>query len=201
MPERYTYVLPHSSDVALEWAIIRVHPDDPELVFAVPLDDGSMVGTPDIDLSDLAGRPMVARCNHGTFLPIQFFTPREGCASPLPGEAFVQISRRMAAMARGEALPSRESVDLDPDYEELMVTIGTAVLEIEQQVPGPLFFFEDYNCPGMVYIATIAHFRGLAREGGDPHSVNPRRIDRGGVIDCGQEGFVTALPAPDHWAQ
>ena len=98
-------------------------------------------------------------------------------------------------MARGKALPSRESVDLDPDYEELMVTIGTAVLEIEQQVPGPLFFFEDYNCPGMVYIATIAHFRGLAREGGDPHSVNPRRIDRGGVIDCGQEGFVTALPA------
>ena len=92
MPERYTYVLPHSSDVALEWAIIRVNPDDPELVFAVPLDDGSMVGTPDIDLSDLAGRPMVARCNHGVFLPIQLFTPREGCASELPGEAFYQPS-------------------------------------------------------------------------------------------------------------
>ena len=197
---RYTYVLLHSTDVAIEWAIFRVHPDDPELVCAVPLDDGSMVGTPDIDLSDLAGRPMVARCNHGVWLPIQLFTPREGCAGPLPREAFLQIAQRLAAMARGQVLPSRESVDFDPDYEDLMLTIGKAVQEIEQQVPGPLFFFEDYNCPGMVYLGTIAHLRGMEREGGDPHAVNPRRIDRGGVIDCGQEGFVTARPCPDHWA-
>jgi hypothetical protein len=200
MPELFTYVLPHSTDVAVEWALLLLHPDDHELVSAVPLDDSPLIGTPDVDLSRFAGRPLVARCNHGTWLPTALFTPRERCASRLPGEAFAEIRGMMADMARGRPLFSRESVDLDPNYEDNMLQVGTAAHEAEQLEAGPLLYFEDYNCPGMVYLGTKAHLQGLNREGGFAQIVNPRRISPDGEIDCRPEGTVTAKPAPDHWA-
>jgi hypothetical protein len=200
MPKLYTYVLPHSTDVSVEWAIVHIHPDDPELVCAVPVDDGPLIGSPDVDLSDLAGRPLAARCGQGAWLPISLFTPRERCASLLPGEAFARASAVLAKLARGQAVPNRESVDLDPEYEEEMGDIARGAHEAEQLAPGSLFYFEDYNCPGMVYLGTRADFDGLAREGGLPKAVNPRRVNPEGWIDCGPEGIVTARPVPAHWA-
>jgi hypothetical protein len=50
------YVFPVSESAALEWLVLRAHPDDPDLLLVIPCDDFPLAGTADVPLlGDPAG--------------------------------------------------------------------------------------------------------------------------------------------------
>ena len=88
-------------DAALEWLVVREHPDDPDLLLVAPADDFPLAGTPDVVLPhELVGRPLTARCGEGLWLP------RCVCSSRLrvgtvPQEALSLVRRKLADLIWG----------------------------------------------------------------------------------------------------
>jgi hypothetical protein len=112
----YVFALP--VDVALEWLVVREHPDDPDLLLAAPADDFPLVGTPDVLLPrESARRPLTARCGETLWLPRDAFSSGIH-AETVPQEVLSLVRRKLAKLSRGRASGSDEQrqVDLDPEY-------------------------------------------------------------------------------------
>ena len=116
------YVFDSAGDAALEWLIVREHPDDPDLLLVAPADDFPLAGTPDVGLPrELIRRPLTARCGEALWLP------QDACALRLrvgtvPKEALSLVRRKLADLFQGQASGSddQRQSDIDPEYENWM---------------------------------------------------------------------------------
>jgi hypothetical protein len=113
------YVFHCATDAGLEWMIVREHPDEPDLLLAVPADDFPLVGTPDVVLP--VGRSLTARYGESAWLPKRAFVSRLRVGA-VPPDALVLVRRKLADLARGRisATDDQREADIDPEYEEWM---------------------------------------------------------------------------------
>jgi hypothetical protein len=122
------YVFDLAVDAAIEWLVVREHPDDPGLLLMVPADDFPLAGTPDVALPhDLIGRPFTLRCGEGLWLPRSLCLPRLRVGT-VPDEGVRAIRRKLAELVRGQAVGSddQRSVDVDPEYETWIDLVAQA---------------------------------------------------------------------------
>lgn len=113
---RYVFVQP--TDITIEWVTVREHPDtDSGLVLVVPVDSGpSLLGAADIDLTELEGEPLFARCGCSQWVSAERALQWHRCGY-LTAESLRLIRQRMHALATGGELP-KSAADCDPNYEE-----------------------------------------------------------------------------------
>ncbi len=133
------YVLPGISRIALEWLVVRAHPDQADEVFVAPVDDCPLLGPPDAPLPEtLALRPLTARCGQGTWVPARFL-PQEHRVGALPAEALALVRAAVANLAAGVFVndPLRDAADDDPTYVAWMARVERARLKLEHQVERP----------------------------------------------------------------
>lgn len=169
----------------VEWLLVREHPDDPTLVFVVPVDDNPMRGSSDVSLEP----PQIARCCAGAWVHAAVLR----CRVDFQPDALRPVQKMMAKLARGQDTgPGRD--DGHPAYERAMDRLVRKAEQI-----GDLVVFEDGNCPGMVYQGTSKHWDGLLAAGGFPIQVHPARVGPDGLVDSGPEGRNPIQRAPDHW--
>jgi hypothetical protein len=67
------YLFPGEGDLATRWAVLAIHPDRPDLLFAVPGDGHPLYGLADAPLSDKPGHRFTLRCGLGLWLPRDAF--------------------------------------------------------------------------------------------------------------------------------
>src|SRR5437868_4810928 len=100
------YVLGRIESAALEWLVVRAHPDDPALLLVVPADDFPLIGPPDLELPrDPVRRRLTARCGQGLWVPAALLEARRRVAS-LAIEAVPLVRQKLAALARGRVSAS-----------------------------------------------------------------------------------------------
>src|SRR4051812_31453340 len=64
------YVFGLSVDAAIEWLVVRPHPDDSGLVLLAPADDFPLGGRSDVRLApEFVSRPLTVRCGEATWVP------------------------------------------------------------------------------------------------------------------------------------
>jgi hypothetical protein len=121
------YIFDVGQDVGLEWLVVRIHPDDSELLLLAPTDDFPLAGTPDLILpSEIVGRPLTVRCGETDWFPASVCSSRLR-VGVVPEYALGLVRQRLADLARGRAIPTEDaSVDFDPEYEEWIVEIARA---------------------------------------------------------------------------
>src|SRR4051794_948888 len=65
------FVFDTREEFALEWLLVRFHPDDPRFALLAPADDFPLVGTPDLALPrELVARPLIVRCGETDWFPV-----------------------------------------------------------------------------------------------------------------------------------
>lgn len=70
------FVLDRTSDFDVEWAIIARDLADEQRLFIVPADGCSLVGSTDVEISEVAPfGPLVLRCRFGRWLDARHFDP------------------------------------------------------------------------------------------------------------------------------
>ena len=95
------YVFGTPSDAAIEWLVVRQHPDDPGLVLLAPADDFPLVGRSDIPLNpQFLERPLTIRCGEAAWV-IAKACPEHLRVGSVPNEAVTLVRRKLAALARG----------------------------------------------------------------------------------------------------
>lgn len=111
------YVLGTAEDAAVEWLVVREHPDDPNLILLAPADDFSLAGASDEILPvEVIGRPLVVRCGESCWVPAAA-CPERLRVGTLSEEAVRLVRRHLAAVARGESMAGDSGQDdADPDY-------------------------------------------------------------------------------------
>jgi hypothetical protein len=116
------------TDAAPEWLVVRTHPDDPQLLLAVPVDDFPLAGVPDIVLPpELLPRPLTARCGQGQWVPAGHLVPPQR-VGVVPAAVVQMVRRKVADLARGQVSASEEQqgTDLDPEYGAWMAQVEEA---------------------------------------------------------------------------
>lgn len=121
------FVFNLDTDIALEWAVVRAHPDDPDLILLVPLDDAPFVGTADVVLP--VDRLLIARCGESDWFDLSVLS-RGVCLGEVPVQP---IRQRLAELVRGRIVQSRPAIDADPEYEQLLRDIQRA----REELSGP----------------------------------------------------------------
>lgn len=108
--------------VGIEWLVVQHRPDD-GIVLLAPVDDFPLLGTPDVNVVG----PMVqhVRCGETDWFPDTICDVRFRC-TPLSEQGLKDVQQMLADMVRGRSLPSRESVDCDPEYEEWLAEVRRA---------------------------------------------------------------------------
>jgi hypothetical protein len=120
------YVFDTGQEVAIEWLVVRAHPDDPDLILLAPVDDFPLAGTPDLVLPvERVGRPMTVRCGETDWFPRALFQP-DLRVDTIPDDLLALVRRRLADLARGRALPEAQAIDLDPEYEDWLAEVAQA---------------------------------------------------------------------------
>ncbi len=119
------YVLGTVGDAAIEWLVVREHPDEPQLVLLAPTDDFPLVGLADEVLPlELVGRPLVVRCGEACWVPA-VACPDRLRTGMLPEGAVLQIRRNLAMAARGASPAARAGLaDADPEYLTWISTVS-----------------------------------------------------------------------------
>jgi hypothetical protein len=150
------YVFPVSESAALEWLVIRAHPDDPGLLLLVPGDDFPLAGTADVPLPpDPTRRRLIARCGQGLWAPTTLLDARRrvGC---LPVDQLPQVRQMLADLARGRNTggEQQQQADADPEYEDWMEVVEGA----RKRLQG----FADHSRP--VYVLSTSPSQALAAE-------------------------------------
>jgi hypothetical protein len=132
MPNNGQLYIFDTGDIGSEWLVVRSHPDDPSIFLLVPVDDFSLVGTPDLVLpQEIVGRPLVVRCGESDWFPAKI------CESHLlvgtvPEEMLKLVRQQLADLSRLGTVPTcqrltnRIDTDLDPEYEEWITEVARA---------------------------------------------------------------------------
>ncbi|MBI1918223.1 MAG: hypothetical protein HYS12_26320 [Planctomycetes bacterium] len=119
-----------------EWLIVRAHPDDPQLLLVVPVDDFPLAGPPDEVLPPGPGdRPRVARCGQALWLPAGHLLPPLQ-AGTVPEEVVRLVRRKIAELARGQvvATAKQQLADHDPSYERWLAGVEQARRRLQARV-------------------------------------------------------------------
>jgi hypothetical protein len=159
------FVFP-TEQAALEWLVVRPHPDDPDLVFLVPADDCPLAGPGDVELPpDLVERPLVVRCDQGLWLSARQL-PLGSRVDSLPEPAVRLVRCKVAELARGrvEASDRQLQIDCDPEYERWLARVEAC----RERLPGLLPLPLDPARPTAVSLkkaGTILPFPGPDRAG------------------------------------
>jgi hypothetical protein len=127
----------------LQWAVVLVHPDRPDVIYVVPADYFPMTGTPDVAVPEEAlFGPLALRCGLG------FWAGRVAFASAtrtgfLDETALHAARKTLADLAAGQLdgdLLTGETDD-DPDYEEHIAWLAPVVerVAVELNQPAPIY--------------------------------------------------------------
>lgn len=139
-PGRIYYVRGLPENVYLVFAVVSAHPDntgdvlrpaDDDVFFVVPCDDNTTV----LGLMDVASwkecnryyfGDLVARCGQGFWTTRAFFE-RTRYMGQLEVDHEKRIRKVLASAARGTLHGGQRHDEANPDYEEWMLEVGTAV--------------------------------------------------------------------------
>jgi hypothetical protein len=118
----------------LGWLVVRSHAEQPNQLFAVPVDDNPQWGTPDVPLPG----EQVARCGEGAWVSAELL-PDQQRVDVVPEELLHQVRAGVAALAAGEfnGDPERRAADDDPNYQRWMRRVGRAREKLEQRADSP----------------------------------------------------------------
>lgn len=134
----YVFGLPVAA--AVEWLVVREHPDDPTLLLLTPADDFFLAGPADVALSgEVVGRPLTVRCGEAAWVPAALCEARLRVGA-VPGPSVADVRRTLAALARGTQPASADGAetDSDPEYAAWMALIARARVALEgRAAPAP----------------------------------------------------------------
>jgi len=121
------YVFDTDTNIAIEWLVTREHPDNPDWILLVPVDDFFLHGAPDLVLTERVGRPMIARVGQADWFPKSITKSLR--VGTIPDDAITLVKRRLADLARGRKI-TPTSADFDPEYEDHMHMVEKARLTL-----------------------------------------------------------------------
>jgi hypothetical protein len=135
------YVFGVPVDAAIEWLVVRPHPDDAAIVLLAPADDFPLAGRADVPLrSEFVDRPLTVRCGEAIWVPAS--ACREHiCVGIVPDEAVTLVRQKLAGLARGNLpdQPGAPHIEADPEYAAWMAQVGKSRESVEQRGdPSPL---------------------------------------------------------------
>jgi len=134
-------------DMAVFWSILYKHPEDPKLLFTVPADTDTLIGSLDVAIPEPAlYGPLSLRLGRGLWLMESMFKPasRVGIIESL----FVNRAQFiMSRIASCEWIGSerQQATDEDPNYEELMNIIDRFYFAMRnyRENHDPVYIFQQ----------------------------------------------------------
>jgi hypothetical protein len=129
------YVFGTGSVAAIEWLVVRQHPDDPGLLLLTPADDFPLVGRSDVPLEpEFLERPLTVRCGESAWVPATA-CPENLHVGTIPSEAVTLVRKKLAVLARGNVPdePRALCIDLDPEYATWLEQVVLARQAVEQR--------------------------------------------------------------------
>jgi hypothetical protein len=130
------YVFRTADEIRIRWAVVSVHPDEPDLLFIVPADDHPMHGGTDISLaSDQPIGPLVLRCALGIWVLRRDFAAavRVGI---LPDRTCAAARKLLSTIfdSTSEDCLEQSHIDDDPEYEQWCGEIEQSVERLRSQL-------------------------------------------------------------------
>jgi hypothetical protein len=169
------FVFDTGEEAALEWLVVREHPDDPTLLLLAPGDDFPLSGPPDVALSrELVGQTLTIRCGESLWVPLHFCQQRLRTGS-VPVGALRLVRRKISELARGRAEETEEQrqTEVDPEYQGWLALVARAREHFQQradQTPidlGLVIPFEQLSARLPAELAGDPQY-ALAAESGSP---------------------------------
>lgn len=107
---------------AIEWLMVRFHPDSRQSLLVVPCGDPPFWGPGDLDLEHEMGRPLVAHCTCGLWLPTDVFSQKTLWVDTVTAIALRHVRLKLAGLARGTDCVTEEeqNTDEEPEYHRYM---------------------------------------------------------------------------------
>lgn len=134
------FVLPTSSPAAVEWLVVRAHPDDPETVLLVPVDECPLAGPADLRWARYeTSRPRTARCGQALWVSAPSLA-WERQAGKLEPPLVAAVQEQLSGLARGESVvdDGQRSTAWDPDYEDWCGYVEQAREDAVRRLDRPL---------------------------------------------------------------
>lgn len=175
-------VIPTGAPV-IHWLIVKAHPDDAKLLFAVPADDNPEIGCADIAVpNEHPWGPMSVRCGFGIWLDADLLdAPRR--TGVVSHEMLAAVRMVLGQLVAGTLQSTSEQILLDSDLDFLawlaevdsareaasawLAQAGQVVrhAEMATEVPSILRRFLDFiippaSAPGLSYAAEGGGLRG-----------------------------------------
>ena len=122
------YVFDTPVEAAIEWLVVRPHPDDAALVLLAPVDVFTLIGRSDVSLRHgFLDRPLTVRCGEAAWVPATS-CPVHLRVGVIPDEALAPVRLKLAALARGNLpdAPGSTHVEADPEYAAWLEQIARA---------------------------------------------------------------------------
>ena len=140
-------VIPTKKNLVIHWLIVKRHPEESQLLFAIPCDDNPTVGAPDIRISeDHPWGPLTLRCSFGIWLDTELIGQPKW-SGRFGEETLRQVEKVLNQLATGSLTSSDEQSFLfsDPDFldwlDEVEDSRRAAMEWMEKQ--GMVFRFLD----------------------------------------------------------
>lgn len=123
------YIFDTSPITAIEWVVVREHPDNKDIVLLCPIDTFPFAGSPDWRLN----YPNVARCGECIWVDKSICKILIGSINSV---LLHQIRRKIAELATGNCYSSNEqkSIDFDCEYEDWMSLVRSAGVQISSLI-------------------------------------------------------------------
>ena len=110
-------VIPTDTAV-IHWLIVKAHPEDPQILFAVPADDNPETGPADVRVpAEHPWGPVTLRCGFGLWVEADLLDPPRR-AGVMGEEVLGPVQVVLGQLAAGTYRPTPEQavLDFDPDY-------------------------------------------------------------------------------------
>ena len=110
-------VIPTDTAV-IHWLIVKAHPEDPQILFAVPADDNPETGPADVRVpAEHPWGPVTLRCGFGLWVEADLLDPPRR-AGVMREEVLGPVQVVLGQLAAGTYRPTPEQavLDFDPDY-------------------------------------------------------------------------------------